>query len=71
MPGDLEGRIELDQRLKHEAPLRQPRVRYGQAGLVDDQVSIEQQIQVDGARPERGDRLSESTQPALDLEQAL
>ena len=52
MSGDLEGRIQLRERLQHEAPLVQARVRDGQARLVDRLVAVEQQVEVDRARAE-------------------
>ena len=43
--------IELGERLEHEAPLCQPRVRDAEARFVHDLVAVEQEVQVDRPRP--------------------
>ena len=48
--GQREPRIELDERLEDEAPLGQPGMRDGEAGLVQDEVAEEEQVEIDRPR---------------------
>ena len=71
MARDLQPRIELGQRLQREAALVQPRMRDAQARLDNRLVSVEKQIEVDGARAEAGPLAPDPPEAALDREQAL
>ena len=42
---------ELRQRLQHEVPFVQTRMRYNQPFVFVNQIAVEQQIEIDGARP--------------------
>src|SRR5438105_8712457 len=46
-------------------------MRNCQARLVDGLVAVEQQVEVDRARPETRPRAADTAEPALDLEQSL
>src|SRR4026209_741937 len=60
-------RIELLQRLEGERALVQAGMRHGQAGLVEDDVPVEEEVEVD--RPGAPALVAHATEPALDVEQ--
>ena len=69
--GHLEAGIELGERLENEAALVQARVRDAEPGLVDLPVAVQQEVEVERARPVLRRALALATEAALDLEQPV
>src|SRR5690242_11152039 len=65
---DDQFRIELEQRIQDEGAFVEPGVRYGQFRAVDGRIAIQQQIEIQRARPPL-DASPLASVPALDVEQ--
>ena len=69
-PGSVSDRLELEQRLEHEAPLAQARVRNREPRLVDRLVAVEQEVEIDRPRARSASsRAGLAAELVLDLEQ--
>ena len=66
-----ERRIELRERLERECALGKPRVRNGQAGLVDELFPEDEKVEVDRARPVARAALAHPAELLLDAEQDI
>src|SRR5207244_13202669 len=64
----LEVGVQLSERLEHEPPLVQARVRHLQERLVDGRVAVEQEVEVERARALRRRLAAVSPKGALQLE---
>src|SRR4051794_23523332 len=61
--------MELRERLQDESPLVQARVWNLEAGLVELGLPGEKEVEIEGARALRGDRLAAAAEPLLDPEE--
>jgi Subtilase family len=65
----FQSRGDIRERLQHEGSFVEPRVRDVQAGLVDLGVPVDEEIEVERARPLRRNALTHAPEPLLDGEQ--
>jgi hypothetical protein len=64
-------RRQLRERLERKLALVEARVRHVEAGLVQHEVTVEQQVEVDRARAPAFLVVAGAAEPALDVEQGL